>query len=124
MSEIETAFYGFLGRDAETKISANGRRYVRLNIRVGSGDAAQWLQALVFDDDVLDEIAALTKGDRVYIEGALTATAWIDQRGGKPEARPSLTVMASHAMPMHQIGRRAARRRRREPAVNEEAVQQ
>jgi len=38
MSAIEAAFIGALGRDAETKTSQNGKRYLRLNVRVGEPD--------------------------------------------------------------------------------------
>jgi hypothetical protein len=84
---IDAAFHGVLGRDAEIKVSNAGNNCVRLNVRVGSGDAAQWVQVLAFND--LDELAALTKGDKVYCEGTLTASAWIDNRSGTPTAKPS-----------------------------------
>jgi hypothetical protein len=41
-SMIEAAFFGALGRDGELKTSKNGKPYLRLNIRVGDGDTAQW----------------------------------------------------------------------------------
>lgn len=45
MSGIEAAMFGALGRDAEAKTSKSGKNYLRLNIRVGDGDAAQWVNA-------------------------------------------------------------------------------
>jgi hypothetical protein len=41
MSGIEAAFFGSLGRDAEAKTSKNGKPYLRMNVSVGDGDAAQ-----------------------------------------------------------------------------------
>src|SRR6266436_5072399 len=35
---IEAALFGMLGKDAETKTSAAGKPYLRLNIRTGDGD--------------------------------------------------------------------------------------
>src|SRR5258706_2325347 len=37
---IEAAFFGTLGRDCERKVSASGKRYLRLSVRVGDGDCA------------------------------------------------------------------------------------
>ena len=34
MSGIECAFFGTLGRDAESKVSKTGKPYLRLNVRV------------------------------------------------------------------------------------------
>ena len=37
---IECAFFGSLGKNAEPKTSASGKRYLRLSVRVGDGDCA------------------------------------------------------------------------------------
>jgi hypothetical protein len=50
---IECAFFGALGRDAERKTSASGKDYLRLNVRVGDGDGAQWISVMVFDADAI-----------------------------------------------------------------------
>jgi hypothetical protein len=42
---IECAFFGTLGRDAESKISKNGKPYLRFTCRVGESDASQWVNA-------------------------------------------------------------------------------
>jgi Single-strand binding protein family len=117
MSEIDAAFHGTLGKDAEPKVSNAGNPYVRLSVRVGSGDSAQWVSVLAFSD--LDDIGALEKGDKVYCEGTLTATAWIDQKSG--EARPSLTMMAARVIPTHAIGRRRERRQAARQSTGVEA---
>jgi hypothetical protein len=99
---IDVAFFGVLGKCAEAKTSANGNKYVRLSARGGSGDAATWISIAAFGDNV-DELAELGKGDHIYCEGVLTATAWLDQRDGK--AKPSLNVMAWLVQQTHRIGR-------------------
>ena len=98
---IECALFGVLGRDAESKISKNGKQYLRLNIRCGDGDAAQWVNAMVFGDDVPDLAARLEKGARVYVEGSLKLDEWTAQDGTK---RHSLSVMSWHCK-LAAIGR-------------------
>jgi len=51
---IEAAFFGSLGKNAEQKTSASGKRYLRLSVRVGDGDAAQWLSVLAFDPAAIE----------------------------------------------------------------------
>jgi hypothetical protein len=46
---IECAFSGSLVRDAETKTSKAGKQYVRINVRVENGEAAN---TMVFDTAV------------------------------------------------------------------------
>ena len=53
MSGIEAAFFGALGRDAESKVSKSGKRYLRLNVRVGDGDSAQWVSVMCFDEEAI-----------------------------------------------------------------------
>ena len=37
---IEAAFMGVLSRDAESKVSKSGKRYLSMNLRCGDGDGA------------------------------------------------------------------------------------
>jgi single-stranded DNA-binding protein len=98
---IECALFGVLGRDAESKISKNGKQYLRLNIRCGDGDAAQWISAMVFGDDVPELAARLEKGSRVYLEGTLKLNAWTRADGVE---RHGLSVMSWHCR-LAAIGR-------------------
>jgi Single-strand binding protein family len=69
---IDVALFGALTREPERKTSAAGRAYLRFNVRVGSGDGAQFANVMVFND--IDELArTLAKDGKVYIEGALSA---------------------------------------------------
>jgi single-stranded DNA-binding protein len=98
---IECACFGTLGRDAELKKSATGKTYLRLNVRVGDGPAAQWLSVMVFDQSAIDVAARMVKGARVYIEGSITSNEWIGQDG---KLRHGLSVMSWHCR-LSQIGR-------------------
>lgn len=106
---IDAAFNGVLGKDPERKVSKSGRDYLRLNVRAGSGDGAQWLGVLLFSD--VDELAERLKRDsKVYIEGSITVDAWIDRDG---KARASLNVMSWNCVETHRIGRNRPKRERK-----------
>ena len=106
MSAIEAAFFGALARDAELKTSKTGKQYLRLNVRVGDGDAVQWVNATVFDTEAIGVAERLTKSSRVYLEGRLTLDEWSGQDGAK---RHGLSLMAGHCR-LAQIGRNKPRR--------------
>jgi single-stranded DNA-binding protein len=104
---IDAAFFGVLGRDAERKTSKAGREYLRFNVRVGNGDDVQWVSVLAFND--VAELAGRLRNDaHVYIEGPLSADAWLD-RDGKPRA--SLSVMTWKCAETHRIGRNKPKHR-------------
>ena len=103
---IEAAMFGMLGKDAETKTSAAGKPYLRLNIRTGDGDAAQWVNAMCFDAEAIAQAERLCKGARVYIEGTIKLDEWTGQDGAK---RRGLSLMSWHCR-LSQIGRNRPRR--------------
>ena len=106
MTGIEAAFLGVLGRDGEARMSKAGRQYLRLNVRVGGGDAAQWVSVLCFDGDAVAQAERFVAGVRVYCEGRLTANGWMDS-DGKPRA--NLSVLSGHTR-LAQIGRNRKRK--------------
>jgi single-stranded DNA-binding protein len=103
---IECALFGVLARDAELKTSKNGKEYLRINVRVGDGDTAQWVNAMVFGADVQELAPKLKQGSRVYIEGALKLNEWLAQDGTK---RAGLNVMSWHCK-LAAIGRNRPKR--------------
>jgi len=104
---IEAAFFGSLGRDAERKTSASGKRYLRLSVRVGDGDGAQWVSVLAFDPETIEAADKLVAGSRVYIEGKLELSEWTGNNGAK---RQGLSVMSWHCRLPH-IGRNRLRKK-------------
>ncbi|MHC2536012.1 single-stranded DNA-binding protein [Bradyrhizobium diazoefficiens] len=98
---IECAFFGVLGRDAENKVSGSGKNYLRLNVRTGDGDAAQWLNVMCFDADAIAVVDKMVKGARVYVEGKLSLDEWTAQDGSK---RHGLSAVSWHCH-LSQIGR-------------------
>src|SRR5258708_32136337 len=98
---IEAAFFGTLGRDCECKVSYSGKRYLRLSVRVGDGDGAQWVSVLAFDPEAIEVADKLVQGARVYVEGRITLSEWA---GSNAARRQGLSVMSWHCRPPH-IGR-------------------
>jgi single-stranded DNA-binding protein len=103
---IECAILGNLGRAAEAKTSKAGKEYLRLNIRVGEGDSAMWVNTMVFDPDAIQIADKLTAGSRVYLEGKLSLDEWTAADGTK---RTGLSCMSWHCR-LAQIGRNKVKR--------------
>jgi single-stranded DNA-binding protein len=103
---IEAAFFGTLGRDAEAKTSRNDKPYLRLNVRVSDGDAAQWVSVMAFDEQAVEAADKMVKGARVYVEGALRLDEWTAADGTK---RHGLNVMSWHTR-LAAIGRNKPKR--------------
>jgi single-stranded DNA-binding protein len=103
---IESAMFGALSRDAELKTSKSDKQYLRLSLRVGDGDAAQWVNANVFDSEAIEIADKLTKGARVYLEGKLTVDEWTGKDGAK---RHGISIMGSYCR-LSQIGRNKPKR--------------
>jgi single-stranded DNA-binding protein len=103
---IEVAIFGILGRDAEEKVSKSGTPYLRLNVRSGDGDGAQWISAMTFDPEAIAAADRLVKNSRVYIEGTLRLNSWTGQDGAE---RHGLSVMSWHAR-LAAIGRNRPKR--------------
>jgi len=106
MSAIEAAFFGSLGRDAEQKTSKAGKPYLRINVRVGDGDGAQWVSVMAFDEAAIEAADKLVKGARVYVEGSIKLDEWTGQDGAK---RHGLSAMSWHCRLAH-IGRNRPKR--------------
>ena len=98
---IECALFGTLGRDAERKTSKGGRSGLRLSVRVGDGDAAQWVSVLAFDAEAIAVADKMVKGARVYLEGRLSLDTW---RGSDGADRQGINVMSWHCR-LSKIGR-------------------
>jgi single-strand DNA-binding protein len=98
---IDVAFFGFLARDADARISQAGKPWVRLSIGVGKDDAVQWVQVAVFGK-ATEKAAELKKSDRCYIEGTIKLDRWTGNDGIE---RHGLSVAAFKCEPTHRIGR-------------------
>lgn len=115
---IDCAFYGWVVRDAEAKISAKSKPYARFTVRCGAGEGAQFVSVLYFGDHADGLAATLCKDMKVYVEGQITLTKWTTQEGVE---RHGLSVMSFHAR-IPAIGRSKEARKKdaaepkREPA--------
>lgn len=104
---IEAALFGSLSRDGEAKTSQSGKPYVRINVRVGDGEGAQWVNVTTFDPAAIASADKFVKGARVYVEGRLTFDKWKGQGGTE---RHGLSIMSWHCR-LAQIGRNKPKRR-------------
>jgi single-stranded DNA-binding protein len=103
---IDCAFHGFLASDAESKTSQAGKKWARLRVGVGEGDAVQWVSVAVFGK-AAETAAELKKGDRCYVEGAIKLDTW---RGNDGIERHGLSVSSFKIEKTHQIGRNRPQR--------------
>jgi single-stranded DNA-binding protein len=94
------------GPDAESKVSKSGKPYLRLNVRAGDGDAAQWVSVMAFDPEAVSLASKFIKGTRTYIEGSIKLDEWTAQDGTK---RHGLSVMSWHCK-LAAIGRNRPKR--------------
>ena len=107
MSAIEVAMFGVLGRDSESKTSKASKPYLRLNVRVGDGEGAQWVSVMAFDPRAIEQSDKFLKGAPVYVEGKLRLDEWTAQDGTK---RHGLSVMSWHCR-LSEIGRNKSARK-------------
>jgi single-stranded DNA-binding protein len=106
VSGIEVAFFGSLGRDAEAKTSKAGKPYLRMSMRVGDGEAVQWISVLAFDAKAAGQPDKFVAGARLYVEGTLRVEEWTGQDGTR---RHGLSVMSWHCR-LAEIGRNRPKR--------------
>jgi single stranded DNA-binding protein len=106
-----------LGKDPELRISKTGTKFTNMGIAVAAGrsddgkEINQWLRATCFGE-VAEWIASRAKkGDRVYVEGQLTLSTWVDKATG--EAKTGLNVTAWKCEKVPGIGKN------RPPRTNE-----
>jgi single-stranded DNA-binding protein len=116
MSGIDCAFLATVHR-CEQKTSAAGTDYLRISVRVGDGDGAQWVSIMAFDPEALAASERLVQGARVYVEGKLSMSEWTGNDGTK---RQGLSVMSWHCRLPH-IGRN--RPKRDKPAKHEHGAE-
>jgi single-strand DNA-binding protein len=84
---------GRLGRDAESRFSQGGARFVSLNIATSEKwkdrqgewkEQTEWHRAVVAFNDTLADLAdGLRKGQRVRVAGKMTYRKWTDNTGAE-----------------------------------------
>jgi single-strand DNA-binding protein len=98
---IETCFLARVGTEPEVKTSAAGKPWAALNVVVGDkDDEQQWIRLVVFGDRATQ--LAVSKGDRVYVEGRLKLDNWTSKTG---EAKSGLKVAAWKVERLGEIGK-------------------
>jgi hypothetical protein len=77
-------------------------------LRIGDGDAVQWVSVMFFGADAADLAPRILKGTRVYTEGTLRLDTW-EQEG---KQRTGLSVMSWHCR-VAAIGQHRPKRERK-----------
>lgn len=96
MRGIEAATWGSAVRDGETRTSRAGNEFGMITLAISEGkddngkDIASFVKCFLFGA-LAHEAGKITKGDRCYVEGQLTASVWQPESG---PARPDLTLKA------------------------------
>ena len=89
MRGIECAFMATIGQDIELKMSRSGKPFCSFGAVVtvvteeDGKDTSQWLRIGCFGEAAEKLAARAKKGDKIYVEGALTMTQWNDAHGSK-----------------------------------------
>jgi single-stranded DNA-binding protein len=107
---IDCAFYGVLHR-GELKTSQSGKPYLRLSVRCGDGDGAQWVNVVAFDPEAIEVADRFVQGARVYVEGKISINEWTADDGAK---RHGLSVLAWHCR-LPRIGKNRAKSDKSKP---------
>lgn len=108
MKGIECAFTASLGQDVELKTSKAGKRFASFSciVDMGMGEDGQWLRCICFGEFAEQLAGRARKGDKVYVEGALTLNHW--ESDG--ETKHGLNVTAWRAERLANIGRAKVKR--------------
>jgi single-stranded DNA-binding protein len=94
---IECGFVGRLAHPAELKTSAAGKKWCRLSLAVGYGDATEYVSVVTFGETAEHLCASLQKGDQILVRGGISLSEWTSRTG---EKRHGLSVVASKVEPL------------------------
>jgi single stranded DNA-binding protein len=108
MRGIHAAFEGRLGREAELRVTKQGKPWPSFSLALdteGEGDTltTTWVRVAYFGTDAEALAGKLIKGTEAYIEGWLKLDTWTAKDSSK---RSGLSVVAWKVVPLGQIGRK------------------
>jgi single-strand DNA-binding protein len=104
MKNIQCAFTGKLGQDAELKISKSGKPWSSVSVAVdmeASEEATTWVRVAVFGELATRLHPDLKKGTEVHVEGKLRLESWTGKDG---KERTGLSVAGSRVDVLGRIG--------------------
>jgi single-strand DNA-binding protein len=104
---ISAAFTGRLGKDAELRVTRDGKPWESFNLAVDTTKDSEagtaWVRVAFFADTVGALAPRLVKGAQVFCEGRLSLRPWKHADGRE---RIGLNLATGLVQPMGQIGRR------------------
>jgi single-stranded DNA-binding protein len=94
---VHVLISGTLFREAESRTSAAGRKYVTATIRAAAADnsSADFWNCLIFSETAAAEMQRLAVGERLAAQGALKVELY--EREGQP-AKISRTIFVDHVL--------------------------
>lgn len=81
MSFINITIVGRLGRDAEVRLTPQGKEVVTANVAAGYKDKSQWFKVTAWDKMGV-WLKDAKKGDQVYVDGQLEVRTYEKKTGG------------------------------------------
>lgn len=84
----------------------NGNVYLTFKVRAPCRDnTSQFVSIMCFETAVIDILRNMSEGDPIALIGELSASAYSNKNG---EPQPSLQLIATQALSVHQVKRRRA----------------
>ncbi len=111
MRGIEAATAGVLAGDIELKTSRNGNPFINFSLAVNQGNdedgkpITQWVRVACFGQIAEQLAARARKGDKLYVEGALTLTSWADKATGTERYGLKLAAWKAEKVGASAIGK-------------------
>lgn len=95
---------GVLFRAPQTKTSKAGKSFTTATLKAKDGEATQWWKVLAFSESACAELARLSDGDALSVQGALKAETY--EKDGATKV--SLTCIADTVLALRQPARKRA----------------
>lgn len=90
---------GSLFRPAESRVSKNGKSYVKATVKEGASDDICWVNVVAFSESAQEELLRLADGDAPSVQGPLKAETYTAADGA---TKVSLSVIANHVLALRQ----------------------
>ena len=92
---------GALFKAPEQRISKSGSPFTMATVRVQTANGLQFWRAFAFDDDVRAELDRLQDGDRLTLQGPMSAEVYQAERG----PRINLAITADFILALRQVAK-------------------
>lgn len=102
---------GELTAAPERRTSAKGNAWLLIKMRITSGNESVFASASVFDDELIEQLSTLRRGDSLSVVGPGSPRAYMG-KDGEPHAALNITVRAA----VSRLDGKSGRKHRDSPA--------